>query len=333
MHTPHQYRHLTAHDRDRIHALYGRGYNQVDVANVLGVHKSTVARELKRYGKKTWRYVAAHAQRDADMKRARSKRVGMKIEENTQLKTYLIGELKRLRSPDEIAGHMKRAGITPRVSTTAIYRWLYSDAGKPYCRHLCTKRPRQKSQQRCTKRILIPDRISLRDRPIAPELIHAEGDLFVSPTRLRVKTCGLIVVEQSSKLLTGSLVTNKTSVVMVPAVQQIMRRLRVDDLTLDNGIENIHHRAFGVDTYFCDRGSPWQKPLAESSIGLTRRWFLPKGTNLATISDDTLQSIFHLLNHKRRKSLGYRSAYEVALKRGIITKVPRVSLSKAVALR
>lgn len=333
MKTPRSFTQLTAYQRDRIQALYGRGYNQVDVARVLGVSKSTVSRELRRYNKATWRYVADYAQRDAEAKRAHSKRVGMKIEYNAQLKTYIIAELTHLRSPDEIAGHMKRMDITPRVSTAAIYRWLYSDAGKPYCQYLCTKRPRQKPQYRLTKRILIPDRISLRDRPIAPHLIHAEGDLFVSPTRLHVKTCGLVVVEPSSKLLTGCLIANKTTASIVPAMRHILRRFVIDDLTLDNGIENIHHREFGVDTYFCDRGSPWQKPHVESSIGLMRRWGLPKGTNLATISEELLQSLIHFLNHKRRKSLGYRSAYEVALERGIITKVPRVSLFKVVAFR
>ena len=89
----------------------------------------------------------------------------------------------------------------------------------------------------------------------------------------------------------------------------------------------------GVPTYFCDRGSPWQKPHIEGSIGLIRRWFLPKGTDLAAIPDKTFQSQLHLLNNKYRKSLGYQSAYEVARERGIIKRVPRISLSKAIAFR
>lgn len=71
----------------------------------------------------------------------------------------------------------------------------------------------------------------------------------------------------------------------------------------------------------------------ESSIGLIRRWFLPKGTNLSRISNETFQSQLHLLNHKYRKSNGYLSAYELALERGIIKRVPKVSLTKAIAFR
>lgn len=325
------FRHLTAKDRDRIHALYGHGHTQKDVARVLGVNPGTISRELHRYGRKTWRYSADRAQEDADEKRANSKRPGMKIEENPDLKQYIIKELRRLRSPDEIAGHLKRVGATPRVGTNAIYKWLYSDDGKPYCKYLCTRRSRKKRQSGTLKKVLIPDRIPLKDRPDSPELVHAESDLFVSP---RVsKACGLLVVVNEPKLLVGSLIPNKTTAVVVPTMRRATKRVAADTYTFDNGIENIKHREFGVDSYFCDKGSPWQKPHVESSIGLIRRWFLPKGTDLSTIPDAAFQSQLHLLNHKRRKSLGYHSAYEVALERGIIDRVPRISLAKAIAFR
>lgn len=328
-----EFRHLTEHDRDRIHALYGQGHDQSDIASVLGVDKGTISRELNRYNRKTWRYNAGRAQKDAEEKRSHSKRPGMKIETHRSLRRFIIRELKALRSPDEIAGRMKRDGVTPRAGTAVIYKWLYSKKGKPYCRYLCTRRTRKRRQKRVSKRVLIPDRISLRERPDAADLVHAESDLFVSPTRLREKTCGLLVVEKSSKLLAGSLVQNKTTKVIVPAVQRVVSGINIDDLTLDNGIENVHHRDFGLPAYFCDKGAPYQKPDVEGSIGLIRRWFLPEGTDLSKISDEVFQSQLHLLNHKHRRSLNYRSAYEVALERGIIDRVPKVSLSKAVAFR
>lgn len=327
------FRHLTDKDRDRIQALYGHGHNQEDVARVLGVDPGTISREFDRYGRRTWRYSAEAAQNDADEKRRHSKRPGMKVETNPKLKRFIVGELKKLRSPDEIAGRMKRDGITPRVGTAAIYKWLYSEGGKPYCRYLCTRRSRKKRQSRLAKRILIPDRISFNERPESPDLVHAEGDLFVSPRTTGSKVCGLLVVTKNEKLLAGSLIPNKTSRIVVSAMRSALRTANPDTCTLDNGIENVTHRQFGIDTYFCDPGSPYQKPHVEGSIGLIRRWFLPKGTNLANVPDDVFQSQLHLLNHKHRKSLGYRSAYEAALERGIIDRVPRISLSKAVAFR
>jgi transposase, IS30 family len=328
-----EFRHLTAQDRDRIHALYGHGHNQSDVARVLGVNKGTVSRELSRYGKRTWRYSSVQAQHDADEKRSRSKRPGMKIEATPELRRFIIRELKALRSPDEIAGRMKRDEMTPRVGTAAIYTWLYSPYGKPYCRYLCTRRVRKRRQKRVPNRVLIPDRISFRDRPESPDLIHAEGDLFVSPQKSGSTACGLLLVEEESKLLSGEIIANKRAASITPAMRRAVQSVGADTCTLDNGIENVHHRSFGVDTYFCDRGTPTQKPNVEGSIGLVRRWFIPKGTNLDTVPNDTYRSQLHLLNHKYRKSLGYRSAYEVALERGIITRVPRISLLKAVAFR
>ncbi|MEX0909838.1 MAG: IS30 family transposase [Candidatus Paceibacterota bacterium] len=325
------FKHLGQAERDRIHALWGNGYTKKNVADVLGVHKSTVSREIERYGRRTWRYNAGRAQGDAEEKRARSKRPGMKIAEHPPLRWHLIRELKKLRSPDEIAGRMRRDGIVPRVGKNAIYKWLYSTDGQPYCRYLCTRRTKKKRQSRLSPRVLIPERIPLKERPGAPHLVHAEGDLFVSPRT--TTACGLVVVVTDTKLLAGSIVSRKTLAQVVPAMRRVTQSVAIDTCTLDNGIENIHHREFGVTAYFCDKGSPYQKPHIEGSIGLIRRWFLPKGTDLSTVPDDVFQSQLHVFNLKYRKSLGYRNAYEVSLERGIIDRIPRISLAKAVAFR
>lgn len=325
--------HIRDHDRDRIQALRDRWHTQKEIAAILGFSESAISRECGRNPTRVGRYVADRARNHAKEKRSHSKYPGMKIEEYPDLKEYIIRQLKRLRSPDEIAGRLKTKGVIPRVGTNAIYKWLYSDAGRPYCRYLCTRRVRVRRQIQSPKRTLIPDRKPLYMRPKTQGLIHAEGDLFVSPTRLRVRTSGLLLVVPEAHLLTGSIIPNKTSLVMVNAMRKLTTPLALDTCTFDNGIENVHHKEFGVDAYFCDRGAPWQKPHVESSIGLIRRWFLPKGTNLSLIPDDTFQSQLHLLNQKYRKSLGYKSAYEVALEHGIIVRIPRVSLIAAVAFR
>ncbi len=328
-----KFRHLTEKNRDRLHALHLEGHFQKDIAVVLGVDPGTISRELARYGRTTWRYDAARAQQDAELKRGKSKRPGMKIETDRVLRKFIIKELKKLRSPDEIAGRLKKDKSPLRIGTNAIYKWLYSEDGKPYSRYLCTRRTRKKRQSRLGGKSLIPARKSFRDRPDGPELVHAEGDLFVSPRNSHDKANGLLIVIPEVHLLSGELIPDKTKSVIIPAVRQIIASLKPDTCTFDNGIENVHHREFGVASYFCDKGSPWQKPHVESSIGLIRRWFLPKGTCLSKITDAAFQSQLHLLNGKYRKSLGYKSAYEVSLERGIIEKVPRVSLQKAIAFR
>jgi IS30 family transposase len=104
--------------------------------------------------------------------------------------------------------------------------------------------------------------------------------------------------------------------------KNITNSFNLDTLTLDNGQENRDHLHMGIDTYFCNTGSPQQKPHVECNIGLVRKWFIPKKTDLRKISHIQLQEYFHILNSKYRKSLNYRSAYEVALERGIIKSLP-----------
>ena len=100
---------------------------------------------------------------------------------------------------------------------------------------------------------------------------------------------------------------------------------------MDNGLENKYNKQFGIPAYFADPHSPWQKPHIENNIGLLRRWFIKKGTNLQTVSDQQLQEYLRILNGKYRKSLGYQSAYEAAIKRGIIQqKIPFIDLGDAI---
>lgn len=327
------FRHITDRDRDRIQALRDSWHPQKEVAEVLGISKSAVSRELKRNPTRTGRYVANRASADAAEQRSHSKYPGMKIEAHPELRRYIVSALKQLRSPDEIAGHLRRVRAVPRVGKNAIYRWLYSKAGRPYCRYLCTERTWPRRHTGLPKRVMIPDRIPLAERPDAPDLVHAERDLFLSPRRTSSRGTGLLIVVPEAKLLAGSLLPNRESATVMTSARTHFHRIRVDTCTADNGIENVLHAMTGIPTYFCDRGAPWQKPHVEGAIGLVRRWFLPKGTDLARVPDDVFQSQLHLLNCKYRKSLGYRSAYEVARERGIITGIPRISLTPAVAFR
>ena len=249
------------------------------------------------------------------------------------IKQRIIKELKDLQSPDGIAGRMKDEKLVVRVGTNAIYTWLYSDYGKEYCQYLCTHKIRPKKQSKVPKRHLIPNRISLRNRPDDALHVHGESDLFVSPTSLHTKTVGHLTVIPSTHLLTGNFLPSKSPTIMITSMKKIQRKVRMTTWTMDNGIENMYHEQFGIPTFFCTKGSPWQKPHVESSIGLLRRWFMPKGTDLSKVTEEELQSMLFTVNHKYRKSLGYRTAYEASVEGGIISKVPHLSRKKAIAFR
>lgn len=321
------FRHINQNDRDRIEALLDAGHDQEQIATILQFDPGAISREINKRKQKNGRYKATVAQHKAGVKRSNSKHQGMKIEKYPNLRTNIIKALKAYHSPDEIAGRMEHDGITPRASTRAIYRWLYSSWGQAYCHLLCTKRYRKKKQKKKTKREMIPDRISLAFRP--REGVHAEADLFVSSKASGSSRSGAIIYVPEAKLLVGTMIENKKPAIMAQAMRNMNQKITINDVTMDNGIENRDHQDFGLPTYFCDPHSPWQKPHVEGGIGLLRRWFIKKKTDLTTISEDDLQTYLHILNGKWRKSLGYQSAYEAANERGIMqTKIPNMGIQQ-----
>ncbi|UMX47521.1 MAG: hypothetical protein L7H18_03675 [Candidatus Nealsonbacteria bacterium DGGOD1a] len=106
------------------------------------------------------------------------------------------------------------------------------------------------------------------------------------------------------------MIENKKPATMAAVVKSTVLNLNIDDLTLDNGIENKQHEQFGLLAYFCDPHHSWQKSHIENSIGLVRRWFVPKKIDLKNISEEQFQDCLHILNGKYRKSLRLRSFAE-----------------------
>lgn len=326
--------HLTHSLRDRIEALRENHHSQKEIAQILKVAPSTICRELKRVPIRTRRYDADRSHEHAGEKRNEAKQIGMRIDAYSDLKEKIVEELKAGRSPDEIAGRMKKEKRKLRVGKDAIYQWLYETAeGQKHCRHLCSRKKRRRRQKRENKREMIPNRKAEQSRIPKKHVRHGEGDCFVSPISSGDKAVGVLGVEVCSKLLSGRIVERKQHVYITPAMQRITRKLSLDTLTLDNGNENIPHELFGPDAYFTRPGTPSDKPRIESSIGHLRRWFIPKGTKLSTLPDPRFQKMLNLMNHKYRKSLGYRSSFEVALERGILKKIPRKIIKSAIAFR
>lgn len=314
-----KFKHLDQNDRDRIQALIREGHLKVEIAEILKVNKSTISREIKKRKRKNNIYDAGTAEHKARVKRLRSKYQGMKIESNPELRKHIIAELKKKRSPDEISGRMIKEELGFYANKDAIYKWLYSIYGQRYCKYLCTQRYNKKGYKKDKpKRTIIPDKTSISERPKDINLIHGEGDTIVSPKKAQTTASIAVVCIPKAKYLCGSKIPSLKPKNMRKAVTKIKNRIRFDTLTLDNGIENRSHKQFGVPTYFCDPHSPWQKPYIENEILLIRRWAISKKTDLSKISERKLQKCFDFLNHKYRKSLGYKSAYEIAVELGIL---------------
>lgn len=316
-----KFKHLDQSDRDRIEALLRAGHQQQEIAVILQVDKGTISREITKHQRKDGHYESGVANHKARIARSGSKYQGMKVEEYPIIKQMVIAGLEAKQSPDAIAGRMKEEEVSPTISTRAIYRWLYSRYGQAWCHLLCTRRYKRRRQTGKPLREMLPGITSLAKRP--KRGIHAEIDLFVSSKESQSSRSGAVMVIPTVGLIVGTMIENKKPAVMARAVRMMKSHVLIDDVTMDRGIENRNFKDFGVPAYACDPHSPWQKPHVEQSIGLLRRWFIKKKTDLRTVREEDLQQYLHILNSKWRKSLGYQSAYEVAIKHGILkTKIP-----------
>ena len=305
------YKHLDRHDRNQIEILLIRGYVQKDIAQVLKVHPSTVSREIKKYSCSDGTYRASVAQHKADIRRRNSKFCSMKIQNDTELKKNIITALEQHQSPQGIS---VRLGDISHVS---IYKWLYSSWGQQYCRYLCSKRYRKKRRRtNKSKREMIQNAVSIHERPNRG--VHLEGDLFVSPRKYGHSVSVAVLVDPVTQYIWAVKIPNRKPSTMVSYVNEILKDIQIDSITWDRGIENKYHEQFNTKSYFCDPRAPWQKPHVENNIGLLRKWFVPKQTDLRCMTQKQLDRYVCIVNEKWRVSRGGKSARELLMESDIL---------------
>jgi IS30 family transposase len=204
-----------------------------------------------------------------------------------------------------------------QVSHETIYKSLFVQGRGALRRELTAclrsgrvvRRPRRSVERRgrLTDMVMISARpAEVEDRAVPG---HWEGDLIVGPkTRSAVGT----LVERSTRYvlllhLPDGHTAHKVRIAMTDAIGRLPAEL-AQSITWDQGSEMAQHRAFTVDTgiqvYFCDPHSPWQRGSNENTNGLLRQ-FLPKGTDLSVHSAADLHEIERKLNGRPRETLGW----------------------------
>src|SRR3989344_7959960 len=323
------YQHLNQGQRDRLQALLDARVKQKEIAKILGVSPSTISREVKRNcrklvtdrGTRDGPYESAIAEHKAYLSRKYAKFQWKKINQDAGLRTYITERLKQYWGPDEISGHMRKTKQPFYASKTAIYEWLRSNRGQYYCQYLYSGRYRPRRQKKNkSEKALIPNRISIHLRPGVInqniEYGHWEGDTIVSAKRTGSKAALSVVYERKAKYIDARKIKNMKPGSHNQAMISILENKKALSLTQDNGIENTRHQELGLDTYFCDPYSSWQKPGVENAIKMIRR-FIPKGSDINDYSDEDVILILDILNSKPRKSLGYKTPKEVMMKNNL----------------
>ena len=324
-----EYSSLSIEERTQLGLLVTQKLTQRQIAEQLGRSASTISRELARNQHPKRGYLAAGAQQQASQRRVQAKagvrKLGTRFD--TPLGKFVRHELQRALSPEQIAGRLKRMhpeDPTQCVSHETIYQAVYMvPRGElrteiiAQLRQSHTKRmPRARGTSR--KGGNIANLVPLSERPAEADsrLVpgHWEGD-FIKGAR-NASAIGT-AVERYSRFV---LLTQMNGCTATHALEGFTRRFNKvipelrQSFTYDRGSEMARHleltAATGMPVFFCEPYSPWQRGSNENMNGLVRQ-FLPKGTDLSTVTPQKLAYIEAMLNDRPRKILDFRTPREV----------------------
>ena len=294
-----------------------------EIGRRLGRDASTISREVGGASGRA-RYRALSAHRRALGRLARPKPT--KLSRNHRLCREVEGMLARRWSPQQISARLRLDHPDDpemRVSHETIYQSLYIQSRGELRRQLTAnlrfartkRRPRARG---LSKRGQIKGMVPISERPAAVEDRavpgHWEGDLLVG--KANRSFIATLVERQTRYVLLARLGSDGTTEHVISALKERIADLPrhlVASLTWDQGRELAAHRRFsaetGVDVYFCDPHSPWQRPTNENTNGLLRQ-YLPKGSDLAARSQVELDAIAAELNGRPRQTLGWATPAE-----------------------
>lgn len=310
------YTQLTRERRYQIYALKKAGQNQTQIALLIGCHKSTISRELRRNcGLKGYRpYQADELAYDRQCEAYRAR-----ITEETWMLVELL--LRQDWSPEQISGRLKLEK-KPSVSHECIYLYIYAEKrrGGSLHQHLRSQKKQRKRYSGYIRRGQIPNRISIDQRPKIVARKGRFGD-WEADTIIGARHKGgiLSLVERKSKLTRLRKLATKAAAEMKDNSIALLAPLaaRVHTITVDNGKEFCEHEAIAAGlqarVYFAHPYASWERGLNENTNGLVRQYF-PKKYEFARITDKDVQQVEDLLNNRPRKTLGYRTPNEVFFK-------------------
>ena len=308
--------HLKPEEREVISQMLAANASREEIARELGRDRSTIYRELRRNGLRGL-YCAVHAQTCADRRRraARAKSRKLCREENLQ---YVQAHLRLFWSPDQIAGRSRLdfPGDSRRnFSAQTIYTWLANDDHRR--RWLVYLRQYKRKKRRPTARTRTDRALAKRPAVVNDRARYGdwEGDTIVGAGRAGGALVSL-VERRSGYLALMPVPTRQASRVrraICGRLQQLPAALR-HTMTFDNGTEFAEYQhleqSLGMQVFFTDPRSPWQRGSNEHTNGLVRQFF-PKGTNLRQVSRYKVAQAEKLLNERPRKRLNYRTPSEV----------------------
>ena len=299
------------------------GYSFRKIAAVLERSPSSVSREVNRnkaiyrpHKKSDNKYWYNHWRAQNLYTARRRERKCFALLPDTLEWDYVINGLQSFWSPEEICGRWSKhfPELKPLCIST-IYRYIKFGKLPGITRKKHLRRRGKRIQTRdANYNSIQPDRII----PEWPEAIRCrirvgdwEGDTVYGGVGK-----GLLVtlVDRKSRYLRMCLIKSRNATETRKAIEKLLHGLPVKSLSFDNGSEFSEFRelekSLSTLVYFAEPHKPWQRGTNENTNGIVR-FFFPKGFDFRKITDEDVQFVEDLINHRPRKSLGWHTPAEV----------------------
>lgn len=310
------YRQITYEERYMIARLRARKFKIARIAEILGRHRSTIYRELRRNQCNDQGYRSFKAQSRTKTRRSHSRR-------NLQFskaQMQLVFELLRKQwSPEQIAGYLRRKRLL-WISHETIYRYVWHDRSLGGDLWTQLRQARKKARKRyrgrdARGRLLNKRHIS--QRPISADNRSRFGHWEIDSVHGAHQNDRIVtLVERKSGFTIVGRLENATSAAMNQRVTQILQTSPelFRTITADNGTEFHRYKDIekttGVPWYFATPYHSWERPTNENTNGLLRQ-YLPKKKELGHLSQQALNGLARKLNSRPRKRHDYFTPDEV----------------------
>jgi IS30 family transposase len=281
-----QYKQPTYEQRCQIEVLEKSGLSQKAIGEMLGVHQTTISRELRRnIGQRGLLPPKQAQQRTSDRRQGARKAIKM----TTELIAEIEKKLAEKWSPEQISGWLKTEnGVA--VSYERIYQHVWSDKLHGGNLHLHLRRHAKRYQNRSngkTRRGPIKNRVSIDERP---EVVDERATQFAVSARVNGKS--------------AEEVTQATIQLLTPYSDA------VHTITADNGKEFAYHekitKALDAQVYFAHPYHSLERGLNDNTNGLLRQYW-PKKTDLKAVNYEEVKRVINQLNDRPRKTLAFQT--------------------------
>lgn len=327
-----KYNQLVPEQRYKIEALLSVGKSQTEIAQILGVHKSTICREIQRnvpkrgVGAKV--YNAAKSQLKTDNRHSiKPKHSTFSLDHKLQMKVWMT---QKKYSPELVNAQWKKDNIKG-VSIECMYQFIWSckhsnkreNAGfKDLYKHLKHGKRRRKRGNYKDSRGIIPNRVSIEKRPAIVEKRKRFGDIEVDLIMGKGhKSALLVTVDRATLTLTIDKLAGKVATeVRLKIIKRMKKITGLKTMTFDNDQAFSQHekiaKALSIKTYFTRPYTSQDKGTVENRNGVIRQFF-PKKTDFNLIKNAEIGRVEKELNNRPIRKFGYLTPNEVLLKKKV----------------